>query len=565
MRYKETRTRPAKNMQTVKTFREMAEYWGYTIEEHIVRTQDHYILGIHRLPEGKYSNNDADSRSYIESMFDKCGISHTAIRIEQARSSKETKPVVLLYHGLMMCSEIWMCNLDEERRLACLLTDAGYDVWLGNARGNKYSMKHSKYKPSSRKFWDYSMDEFALYDLPDTIDYILETTGAPSLTYIGFSQGAAQAFAALSINPKLNYKVNLFVALAPATSPKGLQNPIVDAFIKASPNIVYLFFGRKAFLTMTMFWQKVLSPPIYTKLLDTCMKFLFGWSGKNITEEQKAASYYHLYNLTSVKSLVHWFQIIRANSFQMYDELPPYSLPTTIGHYCHKFPTEQIQTPISVFYGGSDSLVNIEVLLKQLPKPVFAKEVPPYEHLGDNRRSSCSVSRARSSPQVQKTFGNVCDKETFDYLRTIAADVHVVRGDYDEFPNWPLSKIITHGPLRIGILHGHQIIPVGDAEALSIIARQMDADILLTGHTHRFEAIEYEGKFFVNPGSATGAYSGFSTEDIKPSFVLMDIQGSVVVTYVYRLVDGDVKVDKIEYRKGYDSSKYNLALGITSM
>ncbi|KAF0544870.1 alpha/beta-hydrolase [Gigaspora margarita] len=381
MRFKEMRTRPAENIQDAKSFREMAEYWGYTVEEHIVRTQDHCILGIQRLPEGKFSTSAVDSKSYIESMFDRCGISHSAIRNEQSYSSKGIKPVVLLYHGLMMCSEIWMCNLDEERRLACLLTDAGYDVWFGNARGNKYSMKHSKYKPNSRKFWDYSMDEFALYDLPDTIDYILETTGASSLTYIGFSQGAAQAFAALSINPKLNKKVNLFVALAPATSPKGLQNPIVDAFIKASPNIVYLFFGRKAFLTMTMFWQKVLYPPIYTKLLDTSMKFLFGWSGNNMTEEQKAASYYHLYNFTSVKSLVHWFQIIRANSFQMYDELPPYSSPTAMGHYCHRFPTEQIKTPISVFYGGSDSLVKIEVLLKQLPKPVFVKEVPPYEHL----------------------------------------------------------------------------------------------------------------------------------------------------------------------------------------
>ena len=28
--------------------------------------------------------------------------------------------------------------------------------------------------------------------------------------------------------------------------------------------------------------------------------------------------------------------------------------------------------------------------------------------------------------------GNVCDKETYEYLRTVAADVHVVRGDYDE-------------------------------------------------------------------------------------------------------------------------------------
>lgn len=83
-----------------------------------------------------------------------------------------------------------------------------------------------------------------------------------------------------------------------------MQNPIVDAFIKASPNIVYLFFGRKAFLTMTMFWQKVLSPPIYTELLDRCMKFLFGWNGKNMTKDQKSVSYSHLYSFTSVKSLV---------------------------------------------------------------------------------------------------------------------------------------------------------------------------------------------------------------------------------------------------------------------
>jgi vacuolar protein sorting-associated protein 29 len=28
--------------------------------------------------------------------------------------------------------------------------------------------------------------------------------------------------------------------------------------------------------------------------------------------------------------------------------------------------------------------------------------------------------------------GNVCDKETYEYLRSVAGDVVVVRGDYDE-------------------------------------------------------------------------------------------------------------------------------------
>jgi len=34
-----------------------------------------------------------------------------------------------------------------------------------------------------------------------------------------------------------------------------------------------------------------------------------------------------------------------------------------------------------------------------------------------------------------------------------------------------------------------------------------------------------------------------------PSFALMDIQGSVVVTYVYQLIEGEVRVEKIEWRK----------------
>jgi vacuolar protein sorting-associated protein 29 len=34
-----------------------------------------------------------------------------------------------------------------------------------------------------------------------------------------------------------------------------------------------------------------------------------------------------------------------------------------------------------------------------------------------------------------------------------------------------------------------------------------------------------------------------------PSFALMDIQGPVVVTYVYQLIEGEVRVEKVEFRK----------------
>jgi vacuolar protein sorting-associated protein 29 len=44
-------------------------------------------------------------------------------------------------------------------------------------------------------------------------------------------------------------------------------------------------------------------------------------------------------------------------------------------------------------------------------------------------------------------------------------------------------------------------------------------------------------------------YSTGIHSEATPSFALLDIQGPVVVTYVYQLVDGEVKVDKVEYRK----------------
>jgi lysosomal acid lipase/cholesteryl ester hydrolase len=78
------------------------------------------------------------------------------------------------------------------------------------------------------------MDDFAWGDVPDTIEYILRTTRAPRLNYIGFSQGTAQAFAALSIHPQLNDRVKVFIGLAPAMSPTGLAAPLVDGLMKAS-------------------------------------------------------------------------------------------------------------------------------------------------------------------------------------------------------------------------------------------------------------------------------------------------------------------------------------------
>ncbi|CEP18704.1 hypothetical protein [Parasitella parasitica] len=375
-------------LEFASTFEEMISYWGYGYEEHFVRTRDQYLLCLHRINQDKRATQEQMRKNAASDRIHENGATITN-QINKFKKNTKTayqrKPVVLLYHGLTLTSEVWISNIEEKRNLALYLTDQGYDVWMGNARGNKYSQSHLTKNPKNDDFWEFSINEFAMFDMPDTIDYILQKTGAPDLTYIGFSQGTAQAFGGLSINPELNEKVNLFIAMAPAASPKGFSHPLLDGFVKAAPSIIYFLLGRKIFLKSVVFWQRIISPPIFVKLIDGAVHFLFGWHCKNMSEDQKLVSYQHLFSMTSVKSIVHWFQIIGSGRFQMYDETPsllPWStVNTVIDHLPPKFPTKQITTPIAIFYGSADTLVDFDTLKNNLPPLPYIKSIHGWEHM----------------------------------------------------------------------------------------------------------------------------------------------------------------------------------------
>ncbi|GMR57394.1 hypothetical protein PMAYCL1PPCAC_27589, partial [Pristionchus mayeri] len=154
---------------------EIIRYWGYPMEEHFATTEDGYILGLHRIPTGR------DGSAY-----------------------SPNRPVVFMQHGLESDSSNWIAN-PPDQSAGFVFADAGFDVWLGNMRGNTYS-KASICIFRNTIAIESSWDEMQMYDLPAMIDYVLGQTNSSSLYYIGHSQGTLTMFSRLSLDPAFGSK-----------------------------------------------------------------------------------------------------------------------------------------------------------------------------------------------------------------------------------------------------------------------------------------------------------------------------------------------------------------------
>lgn len=341
------------------TIPELIKFWGYPVESHDVVTKDGYILTAHRIPHGQKSPSGGD---------------------------KKPRPIVFLQHGLLCSSSNWVMNLPHQS-LGFILADAGFDVWMGNLRGNTYSKTHQKHSTNSWDFWQFSFEEHANYDLPAMVDYALNTTSQESLYYVGHSMGTMIAFAKLSEDKEFQKKIKLFFALAPVAKLRHMYGPLeLMANFEYTFKFIFNIFSIRNFLpsAASVQWFAKLACPFNQQL---CHRITFVTSShglNNFNETRQQVYLDHTPAGTSVKNMYHFMQLVQQEKFQKYD----YGVWKNIVVYKKSRPDEydltEIKNKVVIFYGNNDWLSHpkdVDWLSKKLPNLIEKKLIHKYNHL----------------------------------------------------------------------------------------------------------------------------------------------------------------------------------------
>ncbi|XP_071056614.1 lipase 3-like [Onthophagus taurus] len=325
----------------------------YPTETHNVITKDGYILTLFRIPHG-IKNRTRNGRP------------------------------VLLMHGIIQSAADFVV-MGSNKSIAFILAENGYDVWLGNARGNLYSRNHTDLSAKNKKFWKFSWHEIGLFDLPAMINYILDKTGYAKLHYMGHSQGCTTLLVLLSSKPKYNEKINLGVMLAPCSFMTNIINPFIYFFVN-------YFYEETVFLMETLSshngeflsHHKNISKIIeficafFSKICSSILFLIIGFSYRLLNYELLPAILSNLPAGISYLQTIHFAQIIKSGHFRRFD----YGERINKKKYGTKTPPDydlkKIRAPMAIFYSDYDwicSTKDVEKLSFHLPNVAYKKKI----------------------------------------------------------------------------------------------------------------------------------------------------------------------------------------------
>ncbi|KAL9925373.1 lipase 3-like [Glossina fuscipes] len=329
--------------------------YGYPSETHTVFTKDGYILEMHRIPK------------------------------------KGAQPVLLM-HGILDTSATWVL-MGPKSGLGYVLSDLGYDVWMGNARGNRYSKNHTSLNSDYVEFWDFTFHEMGKYDLPANIDYILANTGYDQLHYIGHSQGTAVFWVLCSEQPQYTQKILSMHALAPIAYIADMKSPLFRTLVL----FLDFFTAASRMLRITEFMPNTKFLVDHSQLVchdnamtqEVCSNILFlvaGYNSEQLNKTMLPVMLSHTPSGASIKQLEHFGQLMKSGHFRKFDRgylrnQLEYNRMTPPDYDLSK-----VKVPVALYYSMNDMLVSttgVDRLARELPQVIDKYLVPmeQFNHL----------------------------------------------------------------------------------------------------------------------------------------------------------------------------------------
>ncbi|PRP79214.1 lysosomal acid lipase/cholesteryl ester hydrolase-like [Planoprotostelium fungivorum] len=323
----------------------------------------------------------------------------TLIRITggktQAGQATGSKPVVYLQHGLLDDCATWVVNPTHES-LGFILADLGYEVWLGNVRGNSYSSVNLNYTTDDSEYWEHAdFDYMISQDLPTMLGEALRVSGQANLSYVGHSQGTLIAFGAFCTNFELAKKVNFFGALAPVAFVGNTGVPLLKLLAGMDATGLLNLFGERTFL-MPGWLTKLLSATVCgyaPELCNSVFSIVMGSNPSNLNMTR----FSYILSLepggTSVQNMAHWSQLVNTGTLGYFDfhdqekNIRHYNSPNAPQYPLHEMKRSSGAPPMAFFTGSNDPLSDVtddKLLAQILPednKPVFWLNEPTYDHL----------------------------------------------------------------------------------------------------------------------------------------------------------------------------------------
>lgn len=268
-------------------FEKYCMYFKYPLQKYEVTTEDGYILTVYRIQK------------------------------KGTQIQEGLKPI-FMQHGLIDSSDGWIIN-DEGKAPAFMLANKGYDIWLGNSRGNKHSRKHVKYNPDKDKqFWEFTFQHMADYDLPAVFKFVYNQT-KQKMHYIGHSQGTIQMFIALSKqNPIVEAYLDKYFAFGPVAYVKNSRSHLVDLLDKSLLLQWYHLRGIWEFLPSMGWFDTSAGVAFCAAFSKVCGDFM-----TQVMDGDPSLDNYERYDVlvghdpsgTSVMNMAHWKQIFDSGKF----------------------------------------------------------------------------------------------------------------------------------------------------------------------------------------------------------------------------------------------------------